>query len=118
MSEIEKIARRLIELAKNKQFMEAQKELFSEQVENIEPERFSSRSVKGLDQVLIKEQRFLGNVKEWHRLEISEPLFSTNHFSIQMITEVTFLNEERFLLDEILVYEIENGKIVKERCFY
>ncbi len=118
MIEINEIANRLVELLRQKKFLDAQKQLFAMDAINLEPEMYKQRSVSGLEAMIIKEKRFLSNIKKWNHFTISEPLISANHFTIHMVTDVTLKNEEQVYIDEIIVYEVENGKIIKEQFFY
>lgn len=118
MMNINEIANRLVELLKEKKFIETQKELFDEHIVNQEPEEAQSRSVSGLESVLLKESNFLKNIKTWKNFEVSEPIISKDFFSIRMFTEVVLVNDREVSIDEIIVYEVRNGKIVKEQFFY
>ncbi len=118
MLEIKKIADKLVYLLRQKRFLEAQEQLFSKDAINQEPEMFKERSVSGLEAMIQKEKQFLSNIKQWNHFEISEPLVSKNHFSIHMITDVTLVNNQNVSIDEIIVYEVVDEKIVKEQFFY
>jgi hypothetical protein len=118
MKNINEIAHRLVELLKEKKFLETQKELFDEDVVSQEPEEAKSRSVNGLESILLKENNFLKNIKQWKNFEVSEPIISKDFFSIRMFTEVVLLNDREVSIDEIIVYEVRHGKIVKEQFFY
>jgi 16S rRNA A1518/A1519 N6-dimethyltransferase RsmA/KsgA/DIM1 with predicted DNA glycosylase/AP lyase activity len=114
MKNINEIAHRLVELLKEKKFLETHQELFDENVISQEPEEAKSRSVNGLESLLLKESNFLKNIN----FEVSEPIISKDYFSIRMFTEVVLLNDREVSIDEIIVYEVRNGKIVKEQFFY
>ncbi len=116
--EINSLANKLVALLREKKFIEAQEELFSEDAITQEPEKFKERSVKGRDAIIQKEKRFLKAVKEWIRFEVSDPIVSQNYFSITMYTEVELINNQKILLDEIIIYEVNNGLIIKEQFFY
>ncbi|MEW7289480.1 SnoaL-like domain-containing protein [Aquimarina sp. 2304DJ70-9] len=118
MVEVKKIAHTLVNLLRQKKFLEAQEQLFSKDAINQEPEMFKERSVSGLEAMIQKEKQFLSNIKKWNRFEISEPLVSKNHFSVHMITDVTLANNQNVSIDEIIVYEVVDDKIIKEQFFY
>ena len=48
----------------------------------------------------------------------SQPVVGGNHFSLAMGMDVTFKGKGRTQMDEICVYEVKDGKIVKEQFFY
>jgi hypothetical protein len=118
MKNIHEIAHRLVELLKEKKFLETQQELFDEDIISQEPDAAPSRSVTGLAAVLLKESNFLKNIKQWKNFEVSEPIISKDFFSISMFTEVVLVNDRAVSIDEIIVYEVRDGKIVKEQFFY
>jgi hypothetical protein len=117
-SEIKYIANRLVELTRQKLFLEAQSELFSENALSIEPENSGRLSMVGLKAMQTKEKAFLEAILEWHRIEVSAPVISTNYFSVKMLVEVTLKTGQSITVDEIIVYEVREGKIVKEQFFY
>lgn len=118
MTDIRTTANRLVELLKQKKFLEAQDEFFASDAVSQEPDQFKDRSVSGLGAIKKKEEHFLKNIKKWNRFEVSEPLISRNYFSIGMITEVELVTGDVLSIDEIIVYEVHNGKISKEQFFY
>ncbi len=112
------IANQLVKLLREKRFLDAQEQLFAMHAVNQEPEMFKERSVNGLKAMIEKEKRFLSNIKKWTHFEVSEPLISNSHFSIRMFTEIILINNDKVSIDEIIVYEVANGKIIKEQFFY
>jgi len=118
MKDLTEIANQLVALLREKKFVEAQEQFFSPNAIAQEPEKFKERSVQGKENIIHKEKRFLKGVKEWIRFEVSNPIVSQNHFSIRMYTEVELVNNQKVVLDEIIVYEVLDGLIVKEQFFY
>ncbi|MDW3190831.1 MAG: SnoaL-like domain-containing protein [Cytophagales bacterium] len=62
---INQISNRLITLLENKAFIEAQKELFDDNVVSIEPSFHPKPITKGLEKLLIKEQQFIDSIASW-----------------------------------------------------
>ena len=58
------------------------------------------------------------NVVEFHGGEISEPLIADNHFTAKMSFDVTFKDRGRQQMEEVCVFEVNDGKIVNEQFFY
>ncbi|GAB3498349.1 hypothetical protein GCM10027341_19860 [Spirosoma knui] len=112
------VANRLVELIRERQFIQAQRELFAEEAVNQEPPTSVSKSATGLQAIIQKEERFQANVLTWHRVEVSEPLVAGNFFSVRMLTDVTLKDQRRFCLDELCVYEVTDGLIIREQFFY
>ncbi|MFM9839243.1 MAG: SnoaL-like domain-containing protein [Cyclobacteriaceae bacterium] len=118
MNDIHLIANRLVQLVREKKFIEAQQELFSTDAINQEPDKLKDRSVSGLDSILKKEMRFNASIKEWNSLEVSDPLVADDFFSIQLKMEIILRNDQKVALNEIGVYEVRNGKIISERFYF
>ena len=57
-------------------------------------------------------------MEEFHGAAIGDPIVSGNHFSCSMMMDATFKETGRERMDEICVYEVKDGKIVKEQFFY
>ena len=47
-----------------------------------------------------------------------EPLVGGNHISLAMGMDVSMKGMGRMKMDEVVVYEVKDGKIVKEQFFY
>lgn len=74
--------------------------------------------VEGKKNVLNKNKEWLENVEEFHASEISEPIVAGNHFTSKMKFDVTFKDRGRQQMEEVCVFEVQNGKIAKEQFFY
>jgi len=57
-------------------------------------------------------------VEEVHGGWVSEPIVAGNYISVAMGMDVTMKGQGRMNMDEIAVYEVKDGKIVKEQFFY
>jgi hypothetical protein len=113
------VANRLAELLKENKFHEAQEELYSEDAVSIEPVHSQGlQSVKGLDEIKKKGQQFNDMVEEVHGGYTSAPIVAGNHISIAMGMDCTMKGMGRQKMDEIAVYEVKDGKIIKEQFFF
>ena len=115
------IAKRLSELFKENKWTEAQDEFFSKDAESIEPshtQTMGMTTVKGLDKIRKKAQTFSESVEAMHGGYVSQPLVAGNHISFAMGMDVTMKGKGRQNMDEIVVYEVKNGKIIKEQFFF
>ncbi|WP_445452446.1 SnoaL-like domain-containing protein [Flavobacterium sp. 25HG05S-40] len=115
---IKNIANRLVELTRNKLFLQAQSELFSDNAQSIEPENSGRNSVFGLQAMQEKETAFLNNIFKWNSIKVSEPTCTERYFSIKMYVDVILTTGRQVIVDEIIIYEVENNKIIKEQFFY
>lgn len=113
------VANRFNELAANGQWNEIQNELFSENAESIEPTQAQGmRNATGLEDIRKKGEEFNSQVEEMHGGYSTAPVVGGNFFSVGMGMDVTLKGAGRVKMDEVAVYEVKNGEIVKEQFFY
>jgi hypothetical protein len=112
------IADRLVELCRKGQFEAAQTELFSDDAISLEPEGAAMEVAEGLTAIQEKGRQFMASVEEMHGISISEPLVAGNFFTVSMTLDVTFKGQGRVKMQELCVYEVEDGKIIGEQFFY
>jgi hypothetical protein len=110
----EDIANRLIELCTAGGFTKAQKELYDNEIVNIETD--GSRR-EGLETMLAKEQSFLDSLVKIDKIEFSKPLIAGSYFSVKLAMDIEFKSIGPKSIQEICVYKVVNGKIVFEQFF-
>ena len=114
-----KVADRFNELSKQGNWEQIQEELFSDDAESIEPPHSQGlKTAKGKKALKQKGEMFNSMVEEMHGGYSSDPLVAGNHFAVAMGMDVTMKGQGRSKMDEIAVYEVRDGKIVKEQFFY
>ena len=115
----QEVADRLAQLFKENNWAGAQDELFSEDAQSIEPPHAQGlQTVKGIDNIRKKGEQFNAMVEEMHGGYSSAPVVGGNFFSVAMGMDVTMKGMGRNKMDEIALYEVQNGKIVREQFFY
>ncbi len=117
----EAIAKRLVALCREFKYEEAQKELYADDAVSIEPEGLppgALGNVKGLKAIIEKGHQFNAMVETFHGGTVSDPVVAGNWFALNMVLDVTFKGRPRTKMEEICVYQVRNGKIVKEQFFY
>jgi len=113
------IANRLYELCKAGQYEQAQVELYAEDAVSIEPVGAPGpQSVKGRDEIVKKGEQFRDSIEAVHSASASEPIVAGNHFALTITIDATFKGMGRNLMEEVAVYEVKDGKVVKEQFFY
>lgn len=112
------VAHQLVTFCREGRFVEAQTELMAPNCEQIEPTHATAPSVRGLPAILDKERAFQAVVVEMHSITISEPVVAGNFFSISLHFDLTLQGRGRTELAEIGLYEVREGKIVREQFFY
>jgi len=117
----QEVANRFSELAKTNRWDLIQDELYSDNAESIEPPHAAAMgmtNVKGLDAIKKKGEQFNEMVEEVHDGRTSEPVVGGRYFSVAMMIDATMKGAGRQKMDEIAVYEVKDGKIVKEQFFF
>ncbi len=117
----QEVADRFSELAEQYQFDQIQNELFADNAVSIEPPHAAQaglRNAEGLDEIRKKGEEWNQMVEEMHSGYTSPAVVGGNFFSVAMGMDVTLKGAGRMKMDEIAVYEVKNGKIVREQFFF
>lgn len=113
------VAARFNELATQEQWFKIQEELFSENVKSIEPANspyFKNR--EGKMAVRRKGEDWVKSIEAVHRCHTSEPIVAGNHFAVAREVDITVQKLGRIQVNEIMLYQVDNGKIISEQFFY
>jgi hypothetical protein len=115
----QEVVTRFNELAQQEKWFEIQDEFFSDDVKSIEPAGSPYMGyAEGKSSVRKKGEDFVKKVTEFHGAFTTQPVIAGNHFSIGRGMEITADGFGRMKLDEIIVYEVNDGQIVSEQFFY
>ena len=122
----QQVADRLVELIRAGEHAKAQDELYSANIVSIENpvepnDMMKYYEVTGMDAVKDKLEKWLAGVEEIHDAQTSDPLVSKNCFAINMTTDATFKDTTgmgRMKIEELGVYSVKGGKIVREEFIY
>ena len=117
MKSTQEIAQELVKHCRSGEFHKAY-ELYDENCVSIEPKGAQLELAEGMDAIRAKGEQWNAMVEEFHSSEVSEPIVAANFFSLTMNLEVTFKGAGRTKMEEVCVYEVQNGKVVKEQFFY
>lgn len=113
------VANRFNQLAQTGQWQEIQDELFANNAVSIEPDNSPGiKNAQGIEAIRQKGKQFGEMVEEMHGGYTGEPQVAGNYFSVAMGMDVTMKGQGRMKMDEIAVYQVKDGKIVKEQFFY
>ena len=113
------IAIRLAELCAKEQYETAQKELYGEDCISIEPMEtpFFKKEIQGLQNIIEKGHRFSEMIEKTHSTTVSKPLVAANAIAFTLAMDVTMKGRPRETMSELCVYEVKDGKIIKEQFF-
>jgi ketosteroid isomerase-like protein len=113
------VANRFNELAQTGQWDKIQDELYADNAVSIEPAQSQGlQTAEGIAAIKEKGKKFGEAVEEMHGGYSNAPQVAGNHFSLVMGMDATMKGMGRVKMDEIAVYEVKDGKIVKEQFFY
>lgn len=114
----QEVANRYYALSTQNKNMEIIAELYGDQIECIEPAHAEMPGAKGKQNITERMQAWFGNIVEVHDTAVSQPQVMGNHFSVGMMIDITTKDGHRNRFEEIGVYQVEDGKIVREQYFY
>lgn len=116
---VHEIATRFNELAQQEKWFEIQDELFAENVKSIDPPGSPYFGyAEGKINVREKGMNWAKRVTAAHRLYTSEPVVAGNHFAVGREVDITVEDFGRIQINEIMLYEVKDGKIILEQFFY
>ena len=112
----QEIAARLVDLCRQGNWEDAQKELFAKDVVSIEPYSTPAfgKETRGLDAILEKGKKWAAMVAENHTMEVSDPIIAGNSFALTMHMDVTMKEKGRMDMTELCIYKVKDGKIISE----
>jgi hypothetical protein len=117
--EAKEIAEKLVKWCKEGDFEKPYQHLYSPEIVSIENDGSSENGlVKGMEGIQKKGEWWKENF-EVHNTTVSEPIVAKNWFSLKFEMDTTHKpSGHRSTMSEIAVFEVKEGKIVKEQFFY
>ncbi len=110
------------ELISQRKFIVIQNDLYHEDVVSQEHEKAASMGMaiftNGLEAVKAKGIARRATIETTHSYTCSEPIVAGEFFSVVLKQDVTFKGKPRMTLEEIGVFQVKDGKVVKEQFFY
>lgn len=115
----QEVAARFHELAQQEKWFDIQEEFFSENVRSIDPPNSPYFPyAEGKAAVRKKGEDFVGRIEAVHSLHTTAPLVAGNHFAVGREKDITVQPHGRIQINQIMLYEVKDGKIVLEQFFY
>jgi hypothetical protein len=114
------IAKKYVELCKEGKGEECLDTLFAKDAVSVEAAAppGGERTVKGLEGIKGKSKWWNEN-HTVHKAEVSGPYPHDDRFAVRFVYDVTNKpSGKRFTMDEVGLFTVANGKIVKEEFFY
>lgn len=115
----QQVADRMSELFKENKWDKVQEELFAGNCVSIEPDNsMALKRAEGLPAIKEKGRQFNEMIEEMHGGWVSELVVGGNFISCAMGMDVTMKGMGRIVMNEIAVYEVKDGKVIKEQFFF
>ncbi|MDC7998388.1 SnoaL-like domain-containing protein [Gilvibacter sediminis] len=115
----QEIANRLGALLREGKFEEIYDTLFDqEKVKHIEPQSTYFSNLTGVKAIKEKDEVMKGNIAEFHSIKVGEAITSKDFIALPYKASFTMKDGNKVALDEIIIYQVENGKIILEQFFY
>ncbi len=113
------IASRLVELCRQGQFEQAQKELFADDAVSVEPMATPEfeKETKGLQAIFEKSRKFDQMTEEVYSVDMSDAMVAGSSFAATMTMDMKMKGRDRMKMSELCVYTIKDGKIASEQFF-
>lgn len=113
------VANRYVKMSREGQMFDIIDQLYDDSIVSREmPEWPGPTVTEGIKAVMEKNDNWMSSVEEIHSGMVSDPIVAGNHFTVRMDFDVTFKEQGRQQMEEIAVFEVNNGKIVNEQFFY
>lgn len=110
------VANRLYQLCNQGDFKTCYEELYSADCQSIEAD---GSICNGLEEMAVKGKEWNEGIEEFYGSNIGKPIVSGSHFSLAMGMHLKFKGApEATQFEEICVYQVRDGKVVKEQFFY
>jgi len=115
----QEVANRYVELCRAGKSQQAVTELFSPDIVSVEAEGAPNRIVTGFEAIAEKSKRFQSMIESVNTNVVTDPTVAENFFSCAMLMNVNMKGVPvPVQMDEICVYTVKEGKIVREEFFY
>ena len=115
----QEVAARFNELAREEKWFEIQDEFFADDARSIEPQGSPYFGyAEGKDAIRKKGKDFVSRITAVHKLFTTEPIVAGNHFAVGREKDITVEGHGRIQINQIMLYEVKDGKIVLEQFIY
>ncbi len=113
----QEVADQLVALCREGKYEEAYG-LYAQDAISVEMPGFPNEVTEGLDNILKGFANWASNIQESHGGTVGNAMVVGNHFAVPMTSDVTFKDGRRVNMEEISLYQVENGKIKKASFHY
>ncbi len=116
---IHEVAARFNELAQQEKWFDIQNEFFADDVRSIEPSHSPwLKNAEGKTAVRKKGEDWVKRIEAVHKTHTTEPVVGGHHFAVGREMDITVQGLGRIQMNQVMLYEVKDGKIVSEQFFY
>ncbi len=115
----QQIASTLVDYCRQEDWERAYRELYSPQIVSIETgDTTDMGHLEGMEE-LMKKGEWWAETFEVHDIGVSDPIVADNWFAVRFTMDTTHKpSGQRSTTSEIAVYQVKDGKVVREQFFY
>ncbi|MFC4221677.1 SnoaL-like domain-containing protein [Flagellimonas marina] len=111
------VADKLVALCRDGKYQEAYG-LYAQDAVSLEMPGMPNAVTEGLENILQGFQQWMESIQETHGGTIGDPVVAGNHFAVAMTSDVTFRDGNRMNMEEVALYQVQDGKIKKASFHY
>ena len=116
---IHEVAALFDSLAKDEKWFDIQDKLFSDYVISIEPAHsIYFKNAEGKAAVRQKGEDWIKRITGVNKLFTTNSVVGGNHFAVGREVDINVEGHGRVQINQVMLYEVKNGKIISEQFFY
>ncbi len=113
----QEVADKLVSLCREGKYDEAYG-LYADDAVSVEMPGTPNEVTEGIDNILKGYEQWASMIQEAHGGTVGNPVVAGNHFVVPMTSDVTFKDGRRVNMEELCMYQVENGKVKKASFHY
>jgi len=114
----QEIANKLVGLLREGQFEAVYDGLFHPDAEHIEPQSEHFAHVKGVTAIKAKDAAMGEHLAGIESMKVGDAIVASKHIALPYKLTALLKDGNKMAMDEIILYTIADGKIIKEEFFY
>jgi hypothetical protein len=119
MSGTAAVAERFNTLAQQEKWFEIQDELFADNIQSLEPAGSPwLKNAEGKTQVRKKGEDWVSRITAVHHAHTTTPIVAGDYFVVGREVDISVTELGRIAIDQLMVYQVKEGRIVSEQFFY
>ncbi|UII77720.1 nuclear transport factor 2 family protein [Flagellimonas sp. HMM57] len=113
----QEVADKLVSFCREGKYDEAYG-LYAEDALSVEMPGMPNEITIGRENIINQYREWAAGIEEMHGGTVGDPVVAGNHFVVPMSMDATFKETGRMQMDELCMYQVENGAIKKASYHY